>query len=166
MKGISLILMGSNLGQREDIMNQAVNMMLDRCGELIGKSLIYETEPWGFTAEQNFLNQVVAIRTEMTPHNLLREFMSIEKELGRVRIGIGYQSRPIDLDILYYDDLIINDDELIIPHPRLQKRRFTLLPLNDVASDFVHPILKKTNKELLEECEDTSEVTLYKKKLL
>ena len=74
----------------------------------------------------------------------------------------GYESRPIDLDILYYDDMIINDDDLILPHPRLHKRRFALMPLCDIAADFIHPVFKRSNRELLNECEDISEVKLYK----
>lgn len=163
MTGLSLILIGSNLGRRESIINQSIEMMSERCGEVFAVSSLYETEPWGFVAEQDFLNQVVAVRTEKSPHELLSELMKIEKELGRKRHDVeGYESRPIDLDILYYDDLIINDDDLILPHPRLHLRRFVLMPLCDVASDYIHPIFKKSSKELLRCCEDTSEVKLYK----
>lgn len=163
MAGLSLILIGSNLGQRETIINQSVEMMSERCGEVLAVSSLYETEPWGFTAEQSFLNCVVALRTEKSPHALLEELMKIEKELGRERHSVeGYESRPIDLDILYYDDKIINDDDLIVPHPRLHKRRFTLTPLCDIAADFIHPVFKKSNKDLLNSCEDFSEVKLYK----
>ena len=162
MSGLSLILIGSNLGQREEIINQSVEMMSERCGKVVAVSSLYETEPWGFVAEQDFLNQVVAVRTEKLPHELLSELMKIEKELGRERHSVeGYESRPIDLDILYYDDLIINDDDLILPHPRLHQRKFVLMPLCDIAADFIHPVFIRTNKELLEDCEDTSEVKLY-----
>jgi 2-amino-4-hydroxy-6-hydroxymethyldihydropteridine diphosphokinase len=137
-------------------------MIGERCGVLLSSSKIYETEPWGFIADNNFLNQVVLIETELEPHVLLKELLSIEAALGRQRNENikGYSSRPMDLDVLYYGDLIINDEDLILPHPRLHLRRFTLLPLCDVAPDFEHPVFKKTNKNLLEECEDVSEVTL------
>ena len=163
MAGFSLILIGSNQGQRELIISQSIKMLAERCGEVLLVSSLYETEPWGFIAEQNFLNQVVALDTEMNPYDLLRELMMIEKELGRKRHDVeGYESRPIDLDILYYDDIIINDEDLILPHPRLHKRRFALMPLCDIAADFIHPVFKRSNRELLNECEDTSEVKLYK----
>ena len=163
MAGFSLILIGSNQGQRELIISQSIKMLAERCGEVLLVSSLYETEPWGFIAEQNFLNQVVALDTEMNPYDLLRELLMIEKELGRKRHDVeGYESRPIDLDILYYDDIIINDEDLILPHPRLHKRRFALMPLCDIAADFIHPVFKRSNRELLNECEDTSEVKLYK----
>lgn len=163
MAGFSLILIGSNQGQRELTISQSIKMLAERCGEVVLLSSLYETEPWGFIAEQNFLNQVVALDTEMNPYDLLRELLMIEKELGRKRHDVeGYESRPIDLDILYYDDMIINDDDLILPHPRLHKRRFALMPLCDIAADFIHPVFKRSNRELLNECEDISEVKLYK----
>lgn len=163
MAGFSLILIGSNQGQRELTISQSIKMLAERCGEVFLLSSLYETEPWGFIAEQNFLNQVVALDTEMNPYDLLRKLLMIEKELGRKRHDVeGYESRPIDLDILYYDDMIINDDDLILPHPRLHKRRFALMPLCDIAADFIHPVFKKSNRELLNECEDISEVKLYK----
>lgn len=163
MAGFSLILIGSNQGQRELTISQSIKMLAERCGEVFLLSSLYETEPWGFIAEQNFLNQVVALDTEMNPYDLLRELLMIEKELGRKRHDVeGYESRPIDLDILYYDDMIINDNDLILPHPRLHKRRFALMPLCDIAADFIHPVFKRSNRELLNECEDISEVKLYK----
>lgn len=163
MAGFSLILIGSNQGQRELTISQSIKMLAERCGEVFLLSSLYETEPWGFIAEQNFLNQVVALDTEMNPYDLLRELLMIEKELGRKRHDVeGYESRPIDLDILYYDDMIINDDDLILPHPRLHKRRFALMPLCDIAADFIHPVFKRSNRKLLNECEDISEVKLYK----
>ena len=163
MAGFSLILIGSNQGQRELTISQSIKMLAERCGEVFLLSSLYETEPWGFIAEQNFLNQVVALDTEKNPYDLLRELLMIEKELGRKRHDVeGYESRPIDLDILYYDDMIINDNDLILPHPRLHKRRFALMPLCDIAADFIHPVFKRSNRELLNECEDISEVKLYK----
>lgn len=159
----SYILLGSNLGEREILLKTAIEMIGESCGEVVAMSAVYETEPWGFSADNNFLNQVVAVRTALEPHDLLNKLLSMEAVLGRQRVAgsVGYSSRPMDLDILYYDNLIINDEDLILPHPRLQLRRFTLLPLCDVASDFIHPVFNKTNAELLEECGDTSEVRKY-----
>ena len=160
MTGHSFILLGSNLGERESLMRKAIAMIGESCGEVMAVSEMYETEPWGFVAENNFLNQVIMIRTALTPHDLLKELLSIEAVLGRQRDENknGYASRPMDLDILYYDDMIINDEDLIVPHPRLHMRRFTLLPLCDISPEFKHPLFDKSNKVLLEECEDTSEV--------
>lgn len=166
MIGHSFILLGSNLGERESLLKKAISMIGESCGEVVACSKIYETEPWGFVAENNFLNQVVMIKTELNPHDLLKELLSIEAILGRQRDENkkGYASRPMDLDILYYDDLVINDEDLVVPHPRLHLRRFTLLPLCDISSDFEHPIFNKTNKTLLEECEDASDVMIYQNK--
>ena len=160
MMAHSFILLGSNLGERETLLKKAITMIGETCGEVMASSKIYETEPWGFVSENNFLNQVVMIKTELEAHDLLKKLLSIEAKLGRQRDENvkGYVSRPMDLDILYYDDLIISDDDLILPHPRLHLRRFTLLPLCDISADFEHPILKKSHKILLDECEDISDV--------
>ena len=154
------VLLGSNLGERELLVNQACKMMGERCGEIVAKSRLYESEPWGFQSEHWFLNQVVKISTSMSPDDLMLTLLSIEKELGRDRTTPheGYVSRPMDLDILYYDNEIIDTQLVAVPHPRLHQRRFTLLPLCDIAPDFVHPILKKTNRQLLEECQDSGVV--------
>lgn len=161
--GTSFILLGSNLGEREKLLKTAIGMICERCGDVVAESCIYETEPWGFDSDNNFLNQVVKIRTDLKPHDLLEKLLLIEAELGRQRDESvkGYSSRPMDLDVLYYDDMIIEDEALIVPHPRLHLRRFTLLPLCDIARDYIHPIMKKTNAELLERCTDDSDVKIY-----
>ena len=120
---------------------------------------MYESEAWGFTTNQKFLNQLVIVKTVLGPIELLKCILKIEKELGRTRRKKGaYTSRNIDIDILYFNDQVINKTELVIPHPRLYKRRFAMEPLVEVAPDYKHPILKKTNKELLESIKDSSEV--------
>lgn len=157
------ILLGSNLGDRQLLVNQASAMIEERCGKIVAKSRLYESEPWGFKSEHWFLNQVVILSTEMSPDDLMDTLLAIEMELGRDRTTPheGYVSRPIDLDILYWgEDLVVEKQHVIIPHPRLHKRRFTLLPLCDVAPDYVHPILKKTNRQLLDECDDFGKVDL------
>lgn len=163
MKSHSFVLLGTNMGDRESLLQDAITMMGESCGEIVARSKIYETEPWGFEAENNFLNQVVMIETELKPHDLLKELLSIEAVLGRQRQEgiVGYQSRPMDLDILYYDDFVVDDSDLILPHPRLHRRRFTLLPLCDIAPDFKHPVFDKTNRLLLEQCDDDSDVKIY-----
>ena len=156
------VLLGSNLGDRELLVNQACKMLEERCGEIVAKSRLYESEPWGFQAEHWFLNQVVEIRTSLSPDVLMQTILTIEKELGRDRSmpHQGYVSRPMDLDILYYGKDIIDTEMVTAPHPRLHQRRFTLLPLCDIAPDFVHPLLKKSNLQLLDECQDNGKINV------
>ena len=157
------VLLGSNLGDREQLVNQACIMMGERCGEIIARSRLYESEPWGFQSEHWFLNQVVELATSLSPDALMTSLLGIEKELGRDRTQHhdGYVSRPMDLDILYYGNDIIDTQMVTAPHPRLHKRRFTLLPLCDIAPDFVHPLLKITNRQLLDKCQDSGKVNIY-----
>ncbi|MDY6436295.1 MAG: 2-amino-4-hydroxy-6-hydroxymethyldihydropteridine diphosphokinase [Bacteroidales bacterium] len=159
-----LILLGSNMGDREALIDKACDMIAGRCGLITAKSGIYESEPWGFEAEQWFLNQVIQLTTALEPDELMGRLLSIEKELGRDRsiVHQGYASRPMDLDILYFGDQIVDTQMVTAPHPRLQQRRFTLLPLCDVAADMLHPVLKLTNRQLLECCQDEGKVKLYK----
>lgn len=158
------ILLGSNLGDRQLLINQACKMIEERCGKIVAKSCLYESEPWGFKSEHWFLNQVVEIDTSLSPDELMQTLLAIEEELGRDRSTPheGYVSRPMDLDILYWGDgLIIENQHVIVPHPRLHQRRFTLLPLCDIAPDYVHPIKNKTNRQLLDECQDVGKVYIY-----
>ena len=157
------VLLGSNLGDRELLVNQACKIMGERCGEIVAKSLLYESEPWGFQAEHWFLNQVVELKTSLSPDALMTELLAIEKELGRDRTTPheGYVSRPMDLDILYFGNEIIDTQMVNAPHPHLHERRFTLLPLCDIAPDYVHPVMKKTNLQLLDECQDAGKVNIY-----
>lgn len=156
----SYVLLGSNMGDRTSILEEARNMIEARCGKIIKMSSLYESEPWGFVSDEYFVNQAICIETELSAHDLLKELLQIESELGRVRNenNIGYASRPIDLDVIYYGDMINDDDFLSLPHPRLHLRRFVLEPLCEIASDFKHPNLKLTNKELLEKCNDECKV--------
>lgn len=160
---VAYILLGSNIGEREYLLKRAVEMMECRCCRLVASSHIYESEPWGFDSDNIFLNQVVCVNTTLSPHDLLSVLLSIEIQLGRDREHHydTYVSRPIDIDILYYDDLLVDDPDLTLPHPRLHLRRFTLMPLCDVAPAFIHPVLKLSNVELLERCEDTLMVKRY-----
>jgi 2-amino-4-hydroxy-6-hydroxymethyldihydropteridine diphosphokinase len=162
MKHQAYILLGSNLGDRTQHLQQARAMLELNCGKLLRESSIYESPPWGFDAEQSFLNQVLKIETDQSPAELLTRLLSIEKQMGRERNGSTYSSRIIDLDILYYESLVLNEPLLSIPHPRLHLRRFTLLPLAEIAADFVHPLLKLTNAELLKKTVDFSEVKPFK----
>lgn len=150
------ILLGSNQGERERNLKLALLRIDQLCGNVIRKSLLYETAPWGFDSSDWFLNQVIQIKSNLSPESLLNKLLGIELELGRVRTNAQYSSRAIDLDLLYYSSFHIQSKSLEIPHPRLHLRRFTLLPLCDIAPDFVHPVLRKTQLELLNNLADNS----------
>lgn len=158
----SFILFGSNLGDKEALLEQACSSIINRCGMLVERSSAYYSEPWGFEAEEWFLNELLVVETELDPDNLMDTLMDIERELGRTRHPEtpGYCSRTVDLDILYYGDQIVRTDKVIAPHPRLHLRRFALLPLCELIPDFLHPEFHLSQQQLLEKCSDTSKVSL------
>jgi 2-amino-4-hydroxy-6-hydroxymethyldihydropteridine diphosphokinase len=156
----AIILLGSNMGNRHRMLEDAAHHIDSKAGQVVRHSSLYETEPWGFEAEQNFLNQVLVVDTDREPEELMVLLLSIEKQLGRERdrSAAGYASRIIDLDILFYDDRVIDMEHLKIPHPELHNRRFTLMPLHEVAPDLVHPVLGQTVTQLLRDCPDNATV--------
>ncbi len=156
------LLLGSNLDPRESFINKAITLISERAGKVLGMSTIYQSEAWGFQSDTRFLNQVLRIETNLTPEDLLQKTQQIEKNLGRTRVEEnGYTSRTIDIDILYYDQKVMSSENLIIPHPRLHLRRFTLLPLAELAPELQHPVSHLTQQELLVRCADTGEVQPY-----
>ena len=140
---------GSNKGNRYSQIKEALKLIREDLGEIISISKIYETKSWGFESEK-FLNLCIAIKSELSPDKLLFSINSIEEKIGRKRDLKKVNAREIDIDIIFYSNKIVNQEELIIPHPRLELRNFVLVPLSEIASDFVHPILLKSVKELLE----------------
>ena len=152
---------GTNLGNRELNLEQAITRIEEFIGPVLMSSSIYETEPWGFQAEDKFLNLVVKAETKLTPSGLLGRILMIESLMGRVRGPNRYSSRLIDIDILVYEEMIIDQESLKIPHPLLQERRFVLVPLCEIASEMIHPVLKKSYAELLKICEDKNEVKKF-----
>lgn len=150
--------LGSNLGDREGNLRKAIMEISRSAGKVVASSPVYETEPWGFRSEQDFLNMAVRLETDLGASELLMRLLEIEKQLGRKRTGEQYSSRVIDIDILLYGDLIINENGLKIPHPRLHQRKFVLVPLCDIAPDAIHPVYKKSLSELLRSCNDQNEV--------
>jgi len=152
--------LGSNEGNRIQWMEQALDMLSTNCGEIIKKSSIYETAAWGLGDQPDFLNMAVKITTNQTPEKLLAEIHIIEQRLGRQR-EVKWGQRTLDIDILLYNNEHTNSPELTIPHPYLQDRLFTLVPLAEIAPDYVHPIFKKTITQLQEECKDKLEVRLF-----
>jgi 2-amino-4-hydroxy-6-hydroxymethyldihydropteridine diphosphokinase len=152
---------GTNLGDRENNLKFAVDKIGEYIGQIVHCSSIYETEPWGFESENQFLNMAVEVKTKLKPSGLLGRLLMIESLLGRLREGKIYASRIIDLDILLYNDQIIETKALVIPHPRMHERKFVLAPLCEIAPEVVHPKLGKDMKSLLKECPDKSKVLKY-----
>lgn len=154
------VLFGSNQGNKDALLEQACTLINKRCGMLVERSSAYCSEPWGFEAEEWFLNELLVVETELCPDDLMDSLMAIEKELGRIRHPEknGYCSRTVDLDILYYGDRIIRTEKVTAPHPRLHLRRFALLPLCELVPDFLHPEFNLSQKQLLENCSDPSKV--------
>jgi 2-amino-4-hydroxy-6-hydroxymethyldihydropteridine diphosphokinase len=149
--------LGSNLGDKKSNMSKACDLISSEIGQIIGFSSLYKTEPWGNIDQDEYLNQVVRIFTDLEPGFLLSQLHKIEDMLGRTR-DEKWGPRLIDIDLLYYGTYVIDRDDLIIPHPELIERNFVLEPLTEIAPDYLHPVFKLTNKELLEFCSDTSKV--------
>ena len=139
MKHTTYIALGTNLGERLDNLRAAITALAPDV-TLLAKSHVYETPPWGVTDQPAFLNMVVKAETDLEPDATLKYLKQIEAELGREK-SVRWGPRLIDLDILFYDDLVINTPPLIIPHPRLHERAFVLVPLADVAAEYVHSVL-------------------------
>jgi 2-amino-4-hydroxy-6-hydroxymethyldihydropteridine diphosphokinase len=152
------IALGSNIGDRLANLNSAIAALPPKVATL-ALSLVYETAPWGYTDQPAFLNQVIRAETRLLPPDLLIHLKSIETSLGRTP-SFRYGPRLIDLDILFYDDLILESPNLIIPHPRLHERAFMLVPLADLAPTLCHPILGKTVRQMLNEV-DARDINLY-----
>lgn len=152
------IAVGTNKGNREANLRAARQAFPPRI-QLVEQSPIYETEPWGYADQPDFLNQVIKARTTLPPLALLTYLKEIEKRLGRVP-SFRNAPRVIDLDILFYDDIVFENERLIIPHPRLEERAFVLVPLSQLTTQFSHPVHGKTVSELLSQV-DQSSVKLY-----
>ena len=161
MKGIYLLL-GSNLGDRLAKLEQARSSIEQQIGAIANMSSIYATAAWGIEDQPDFLNQVVEIETTKSPPDVMAQILLIENQLGRKR-HIKWGSRIIDIDILYFGDLIVDEKNLKIPHPENINRNFVLTPLSEIAPNFLHPIVQKTQRELQEVCPDSLEVHIYKK---
>lgn len=149
-----ILLLGSNIGDREKWLAKGVESISDKLGEVTDLSLIYESEPWGFSADQSFLNQAVKVQTTMGPRSILHAIWEIERDLGRVRFDEGYSSRTIDIDILTWENRIFWTRKLQVPHVQIQNRRFALMPLAEICGEQIHPILSESYEELLRICPD------------
>jgi 2-amino-4-hydroxy-6-hydroxymethyldihydropteridine diphosphokinase len=146
----AIIALGSNMGDRLGYLNEAQVQIEKRVGSITARSGIVETEAYGYTDQDDFLNMAVEVDTKLEPHDMLHELLSIEAELDRVRL-IHWGPRTIDLDVIYCEDRIIDDEELKVPHPDLHNRMFVLGPVAEIAPDLMDPLRQKTVKELLAE---------------
>lgn len=152
--------LGSNLGNREENLLKAQKLINKKVGKVHSKSSIYETAAWGITEQNAFLNQVLEIETVFSPNAVLHLLLKIEKNMGRIR-EIKWGERSIDIDVLYYNNEIISTENLVVPHPFIQERKFVLVPLCEIAPVFIHPKLKQSNLELLEKCQDSGEIVVF-----
>ena len=134
-------------------------MIENKVGPILQKSSLYQTAAWGLTDQADFINQVILLQTSLKPHEILEEIQAIEKAQGRERL-ITWGPRTLDLDILFIDQEIIQESDLQVPHPHIQDRKFILIPLHEIAADWIHPVFKKSAKELLMETKDTSAVEI------
>ena len=170
------LLIGGNEGDRVSLLMQAIIEIASRIGTVSAASSLYETEPWGFEAEQNFLNQALVVDTDLSPEEVLKEALAIEKDLGRIRPSEDknpfsapnppfsvkkYSSRPMDIDLIFYNNDIVDTPALQLPHPRMHLRRFVLQPLAQIMPDKIHPKFRKTISQLLAECTDEGVVKEY-----
>lgn len=155
------LLIGGNMGDRMANLDIALNLMELNLGAIIQISSRYETAAWGLTDQPNFLNQAVLMHTSLSANDLMQAILDVEKLMGRERtIPLG--PRNIDIDIIYYNDEIINNESLTVPHPKITERRFVLLPMVEIAPHYIHPILSKSNTLLLKECGDS--LAVHKKR--
>ncbi|WP_417014256.1 2-amino-4-hydroxy-6-hydroxymethyldihydropteridine diphosphokinase [Alistipes sp.] len=161
-----VLLTGGNVGDTKELLRTAQRLVNGRIGAVLRCSHCYTSAPWGFEAAQPFVNQVLVADTDLTPHEVLAEIQRIERELGRNRAaeaveraatGQRYVSRPIDIDILLYDDEVLSSPELTIPHPGIAEREFVLTPLCEVLRDGRHPVLGRTMGELRDNLLKTNE---------
>jgi len=147
------LLIGGNLGNREQNLATATGSIATAVGPVVATSSIYETEAWGMKDQPAFLNQVIVAETKLDPAQLLHAILAIEEQMGRKRME-KFGPRIIDIDILFYDQQVLQQPLLTIPHPQLHLRRFTLEPMNEIAPNFIHPVLRKSISELLQQLND------------
>jgi 2-amino-4-hydroxy-6-hydroxymethyldihydropteridine diphosphokinase len=144
---------GSNKGNRSGLINEAIDKIDIIIGKVVLKSSIYETKSWGFNSN-NFYNICILLESTLTPELILNKILTIEKDMGRLKTTDQYSDRFIDIDILFFDNMIVNSKSLEIPHPRIQLRKFVLTPMLELTPDLMHPILNKSIRQLELECVD------------
>jgi 2-amino-4-hydroxy-6-hydroxymethyldihydropteridine diphosphokinase len=157
---IIFLQLGSNMGEREEYLKNASELLATEIGVIQKESKIYESVPWGVENQSNYLNQVLEIRSELSAEEVLERVLQIEDKIGRIR-NEKWGERIIDIDVLLFNDSIVEKDGICIPHIHLHNRKFVLIPLNEVAPSFIHPKYNKTIEELLSECKDIESVEEY-----
>lgn len=150
--------LGGNLHDRVDNLLKAREFIQKKCGSIVCASSLYETEAWGTSSQNKFLNQVILLYTSLRPEELLQAVLQIERDMGRLRTMEQYSDRLIDIDILFFNDIHLQTEDLTIPHPMIALRKFVLVPLCEIAPDWVHPSLNTSLQKLLDLCEDELEV--------
>ena len=151
------LLLGSNMGNSQKLLNKAIMMIEKKIGNVLRRSGLYQTAAWGKTDQPDFLNQVVIAETTLTAAETMQAILKIESTMGRIRTKKN-APRIIDIDILFFNKAIINEKDLSIPHPAIHLRRFVLVPLNELSPNFIHPVFRETNHQLLLKCPDKLDV--------
>lgn len=157
----AILLIGGNLGDRVGHLQQAVEQIKKQVGKVEMTSALYETAAWGHVEQPDYLNQAILVSTGMDARTLLQTVLAIEHNIGRVRRQ-KWGARVIDIDIIFYNDAVINEPDLKIPHPQMQFRQFVLVPLQEIIPDWQHPVLQQSVSTLLETCTDTLPAVRYK----
>jgi 2-amino-4-hydroxy-6-hydroxymethyldihydropteridine diphosphokinase len=159
---ITYLLIGGNIGNRAATLQETQKQLSEKVGNILGGSSIYQTSAWGAEQQAPYLNQVLCIETALQPFALLAATQEIEQKLGRIRTQ-RWAARTMDIDILFYDQQIINTQELTVPHSRILERKFVLVPLCEIAAEMLHPVWQLPMKNLLEYCEDNLLVEIFGK---
>ena len=159
---VAFLGLGGNVGDALASISKAKELIEQACGTIQVQSSVYETEPWGLSSSNHFLNQVIQLKTHLSAEELIQKLLDIEAKLGRIRVGDGYSDRRIDIDILLFNDAIIASENLVVPHPRMHLRKFVLIPFNEVSGTSWHPTLHQSIHDLLLNCSDKSFVRVYK----
>ena len=154
-----VLVIGGNQGDRPGLIREARDL-LSKTGEIVKASSIYETQPWGHASEGDYLNQALVVETEKSPQDFILFSQKIENDLGRIR-DQSWGNRTMDIDLIYYDDGIYQEKNLVIPHPLIAERKFVLVPLVEILPDYLHPVFRLSNRELLQRCRDESHVEIF-----
>ncbi|MGI6291512.1 MAG: 2-amino-4-hydroxy-6-hydroxymethyldihydropteridine diphosphokinase [Bacteroidales bacterium] len=155
------LLVGGNLNNTISKFTAVFQVIESQIGKIIQQSNFYESEPWGFQSQHSFINIALHVRTQLNPFDSIKKNQQIEQKFGRERnTSVTYQDRSVDIDIIFYNNLIINTEELIIPHPLVSERMFVLQPLAEIAHSYIHPVLHKSVTQLINECPDQSLVKI------
>lgn len=153
------LLLGSNLGDRKKNIASAIAAVEKEIGQIVKHSSLYETEPWGEIPTEAFYNQMILVKSSVPPQGLMEKIIGIEKSMGRTR-DRKWENRIIDIDVIFYDNKVFGSGDITIPHPRFEERNFAILPMLELAPDFIHPVSKQSIEEIYLNSTDTGEVIL------